>query len=180
MDDQRITIVEYNGGWVDYFVEFKQELQRVLQPTHHNLILIEHIGSTSVPNLAAKNMIDILIAAPSLQLVNNDWVPLLQELGYQYFPQHETVLPMRRYFSRKKGTLKAIIESHLHIVEPTSQFWREHIAFRDYLRTHPPECAQYEKLKKHNAELFPYDTGAYTDAKGDFITDCVKKALESD
>jgi len=65
-------------------------------------------------------------------------------------------------------------------LEPTIQFWRNHIAFRDYLRTLRPERAQYEKLKKYNAELFPYDTGAYTDAKGDFITHCVKKALEGD
>jgi GrpB-like predicted nucleotidyltransferase (UPF0157 family) len=139
------------------------------------MVGMEHVGSTAVPGLGAKPIIDIMVAVSRLADAQACIEPL-QSLGYEYVPEYEDELPERRYF--RKGPLEKQTH-HLHMVELTSEFWERHLLFRDYLRTHPQEAQQYHKLKKELAAKFGSDTVAYTDAKTPFIRSVEAKARAS-
>jgi GrpB-like predicted nucleotidyltransferase (UPF0157 family) len=125
---------------------------------------IEHVGSTSVPGLAAKPIIDILLGVEEDDL---DWIiPPLQEIGYEYNPDWEISMPHRRYFRRllPDGTNT----HHLHVVPIGGEFWTRHLRFRDYLRTHPSTAEEYAALKREIARRHRGGID-YTFAKTDFI-----------
>ena len=169
-----VVIADYDPLWPAMFAE---ESARVLDAIGEWLVGIEHVGSTSVPGLAAKPVVDMM---PGLRSLDDSpyIVGPLQKLGYQYFPEHETVMPERRYFARPSGDKhRARRLFHLHIVEPTSAFWRRHLGFRDYLRAHPDAAAEYAALKHRLAAEYGTDRVGYTDAKTDFITRIESLAL---
>ena len=126
---------------------------------------IEHIGSTAVPGLAAKPIIDIMAGAKTLTEAPL-FIPPLVALGYQYVPEFESQMPERRYL--RKIACKHIT-THLHIVESASQFWKKHIAFRDLLIANPAIRESYATLKMELAARYGNDRVGYTDAKSDFI-----------
>ncbi len=172
-----VVIVDYDPIWVRHFTEISTELTESLRAVG-GLIAIEHIGSTAVRGLAAKNIIDILMAAESLAIVNVKWVSALADLGYRYVPKHETALPMRRFFARyvEEAPNGPAITVHLHVVEPGSKFWREHILFRDVLREDTIIRDEYAVLKRELAAVHADDREGYTDAKGNFILRVIKRA----
>ncbi|MEK7247869.1 MAG: GrpB family protein, partial [Chloroflexota bacterium] len=135
-------------------------------------VAIEHVGSTAVPGLAAKPIIDIMPAIRSLADARHIIAPM-EALGYEYVPEFEDDLPERRYFRR--GVPRS---HHVHVVETTSTFWRRHLAFRDYLRAHPETAAEYAALKRRLADGYGSDSGGYTNAKTEFITRIERLALE--
>ncbi len=138
--------------------------------------IIEHIGSTAVPGLAAKPVIDILVGVHCLEDASA-FLPPLTSLGYTYVPQHEETFPERRYLHR---IVSGRHTHHLHIVEPASEFFRVQLLFRDYLRSHPDAVVQYAELKYRLAERYRNDREAYTDAKSGFIREILQQAeLES-
>jgi len=130
------VIVEYDPRWPALFEE---ERSRLLATTGTLLAVIEHVGSTAVPGLAANPIIDIMGGVRELSEVTR-YVAALEGIGYEYVPQYEVSIPERRYF-RKPRTRQGPRTHHLHIVELTSDFWRRHLLFRDYLRTHPRRSA---------------------------------------
>jgi len=132
---------------------------------HRPDLTVEHIGSTAVPGLGAKPIIDILVGAPSLAHIEA-CIPALRDYGYRYVPEFEKALPQRRYFTRTDGHPGNF---HVHAVVQGSDFWRTHLAFRDALRADPALAADYWKLKQRLAARFPDDRAAYTDGKSDFI-----------
>src|SRR3972149_3482523 len=133
-DAAAITIAEYDPRWPSLYEE---ERARILAAIGEWLADIQHVGSTAVPGLAAKPTIDIMPGIRSLADAIHCIEPLLA-LGYQYIPDYEVELPERRYFRRPPGeAFRGRGTHHLHMVETTSQFWRRHILFRDYLRAHP-------------------------------------------
>lgn len=136
-------------------------------------LLIEHIGSTAIPGLAAKPTIDILIGIKDLEGAGGI-IPLLQSAGYVYVPEFELDMPERRYFYKGRKVEDGF---HLHMVEAGSPFWKRHLAFRDHLRIHPDEVREYEKLKIALANKFRDDREGYTEAKTEFITRIEKAAL---
>jgi len=129
------------------------------------LVAVEHIGSPSVPGLAAKNIIDIMAGVESLDDAPR-WIAPLTELGYHYMAELEAQFPERRYFN--KGTVE-VPTHHLHMVELTSEFWHRHLLFRDYLRSHPDAAGEYAELKRRLASQHD-DIDDYTLAQTDFIT----------
>lgn len=143
-------------------MQWKAELVRVFDQVP---VMIEHVGSTAVPGLAAKPIIDILLGAPSLAVIEAR-IEQLAAIGLEYVNKHEHAFPMRRYFVRPADTALCV---HLHCVQSDSAFWREHLAFRDLLRAQPDLLAQYQALKLQLAQQFATDRAAYTDAKGPFI-----------
>ena len=156
---------------------YAAESARIQDAIGEWLVGIEHVGSTSVPGLAAKPVIDIM---PGLRDLGDS--PLivrpLQALGYRYFPEHEDVLPERRYFALPAGDEhRGRRRFHLHIVETTSEFWRRHLAFRDYLRAHPDVAGEYAALKRRLAAEYGSDREGYTEAKTEFITRIESLAL---
>ena len=166
-----IEIVPYNPSWPALFAEAWREISAAIGGY---IISIEHIGSTSVPGLAAKPVIDILIGVRSLADADR-FIPPLAPLGYTYVPKHEDVFPERRYLHRITDGKHT---HHLHIVEPASDFYRVQILFRDYLRTHPNAAAEYAALKYQLAEKYRDDREAYTDSKSDFIRNILRLAQD--
>jgi GrpB-like predicted nucleotidyltransferase (UPF0157 family) len=157
-----VVIVEYDPRWPTLYVE---EKRRILAAIGSHILTIEHIGSTAVPGLGAKPIIDIMVGLRHLADAP-PCIPRLQAIGYEYVPEHEQQLPERRYFHKGKEGNRT---HHLHMVETASEFWHRHLLFRDYLRAHPDTAQQYYELKKGLADQFRSDREAYTEGKTAFI-----------
>lgn len=167
-----IVIVEYDAAWP---LLYEVELQKLLVVLGPIAIASEHIGSTSIPGLAAKPIIDIMVGVSPLDKVL-DYREPLSMLGYTYVPEFESILPDRRYFN--KGN-QGIDTYHLHVVEKDKDFWVNHLLFRDYLRAHPETARQYAELKRNLAGKFSRERDQYTDSKGDFILKVLELARTS-
>lgn len=167
-----VVIVPYNTEWINLFQNESAMIRLVIGDY---ISSIEHIGSTSIPGLAAKPIIDMLIGVKHLA-DSPSFIPLLVGLGYHYKPEYEKDLPERRYLYKVEHGRDTF---HLHMVEPDTAFFTRHIAFRDYLRTHPATMSAYASLKYDLAQKFGADREGYTDAKTDFIKDVERKSMGS-
>jgi GrpB-like predicted nucleotidyltransferase (UPF0157 family)/prolyl-tRNA editing enzyme YbaK/EbsC (Cys-tRNA(Pro) deacylase) len=159
---QPVIIAPYDPEWV---TKYEGEKLRIQTAMGSYLKGIEHIGSTAVPGLPAKPIIDILGGIPSL-LDAPSFIPRLEGIGYCYIPEYETQLPHRRYLTRAEAGHVVI---HLHIVEISSQFWQEHLAFRNRLRSDHSLRDAYGSLKTRLATKYGNDRIGYTNAKAEFI-----------
>jgi GrpB-like predicted nucleotidyltransferase (UPF0157 family) len=162
-----ILVSEYDPAWPREFDREKTRLQSALGPT---LLALEHIGSTAVPGMAAKRILDMMGGLRRLEDFLLCLEPL-RRLGYEYVAEFNPDIPDRRFFrrlSRRQWT------HHLHLFEADGASWRRHLRFRDLLRGDPALAKRYEDLKRSLAERFRSDRDAYTDAKSEFI----RKALE--
>src|SRR5215218_10457256 len=121
------------------------------------LVAIEHFGSTAVPSLAAKPIIDLMTAVRALPEVDACREPL-RELGYVYVPAAETVMPDNRYFEKWVGAIELF---YLHVTAYLSARWRDRLLFRNYLQGNPAAAAEYEQLKRALATQFT-SGGSYT------------------
>jgi len=164
-----VIIVEYDPRWPAIYEE---ERDLILAAVGEWIVAIEHVGSTAVPGLGGKPIIDIMPAVRHLADVEHCIEPL-ERIGYEYVPEYNEILPERRYFH--KGPPKART-FHLHVAERTSEFWERHLLFRDFLRTHPGEAEEYYLLKKELAARFGRDREGYTEAKTPFIEGIVERA----
>ena len=127
--------------------------------------VIEHVGSTAVPELAAKPIIDIMLGVHSLADIEAR-IETMGMLDYEYMPQHENVMPERRYFAKPVVRPRYF---HVHAVVLDGAFWNEHLIFRDALRANPKLAQSYASLKLQLAAEFGEDREGYTNAKGSFI-----------
>jgi GrpB-like predicted nucleotidyltransferase (UPF0157 family) len=167
--EQPVEIVEYDSAWPVLFEEERHVLARTLAPWLAGPI--EHIGSTAIPGLAAKPVVDIMAAVSTLE-ESRDAIQAATRLGYCYFPYR----PESEHWFCKPSPL--FRTHHLHLVPAGSRQWLEAIAFRDYLRTHPGIAAEYETLKRRFAQEFQFDREAYTEAKRPFIDRIINLARE--
>lgn len=166
-----LVVASYSEEWPLQFADARAELLEVLAPSR---VVIEHIGSTSIPGLAAKPIIDVLLGADSLGTIENA-IQALAQRGYEYVSKYEGEFPARRYFVKSES--HSALRINLHAVVQGSQFWLEHIAFRDALRSNPSLASQYQELKMHLAVKLAQDRPAYTAAKAPFIQAVVASAL---
>lgn len=157
-----VLIVDYNPDWPRMF---EVEKARILAAIGDRIAAIEHVGSTAVTGLGAKPIIDIMVGLNRLADARECIAPL-EQVGYEYVPQYEVVMPERRYFRKGPPTART---HHVHMVETTSDFWERHLLFRDYLRSHPDVARQYFLLKKELAERYGSDREGYAEAKTAFI-----------
>jgi GrpB-like predicted nucleotidyltransferase (UPF0157 family) len=134
--------------------------------------VIEHIGSTAVPGLGAKPIIDIMIGLQSLEDAERR-VPDLARLGYEYVPEYEVDLPDRRYFRKPFQRPRT---HHLHVVTRGSDFWVRHLLFRDYLRANPKTADDYFQLKQRLALESNTRGIDYTEAKSPFVAEILRRA----
>jgi GrpB-like predicted nucleotidyltransferase (UPF0157 family) len=170
----RITIADYDPRWPELF---ESEKQRLWESLGSHIIDIQHIGSTAVPGLAAKPIIDIMVGVESLKVADAFCILPIIDLGYEYVKAFEKELPLRRFFRRNSP--EGIRTHHIHLVEVGTDWWRHHLVFRDYLRSDVEARTAYENLKR---ELAQHDWGSgseYSDAKTAFIEAMLSKALES-
>ncbi len=160
-------VVSYEPEWQGMYLE---EKRRILEAIGHKVDAIEHIGSTSVPGMKSKPIIDILIAVQDLDLVASCVEPL-RTIGYEYRPMNKEIIPDTEYF--RKGSSGANTH-HIRMVKAGSSLWSEYILFRDYLRNHPEARGEYEQLKEAAYEKH----GRYLplDAKRSFIESILAKA----
>lgn len=157
-----IVICDYDPGWPARFAAERDLLLGAIG-RGFGVQHVDHVGSTSVPGLAAKPVIDISLGVADLELARGI-VPVLEPLGYTYEPQWEDELPFRLYLRR--GTPRSV---HLHVTESNHPFRLADIAFRDRLRAHPEVARRYEQLKRDLALRYPDDRIAYTMAKTGFV-----------
>ncbi len=166
-----VVVVDYDPRWPS---QYEEEKDRILGAIGDVTVAIEHIGSTAVPGLGAKPIIDIMVAVSRLGDAERCIEPL-QEIGYEYVPEYNDVIPERRYFHKGPPGARTY---HLHMVELTSGFWERHLLFRDFLRTHPEEARRYHQLKKELAAKFGSDRDGYTEAKTSFIESVIAKSRD--
>lgn len=164
-----IEIAPYSAKWHALF-EAERAVVASVFPT--GAFRIEHIGSTAVAGLGAKPIIDVLVGGRSLAEIETR-VLAMGELGYQYMPEHEAVLPQRRFFAKPAIRPR---QFHVHAVAIDSRFFAEHILFRDALRADSRLAAEYFSLKVGLAARFGGDREGYTDAKSLFIRSVIERA----
>jgi len=152
---------------------FDSEAALLRETIRDYVVAIEHIGSTAIPDLEAKPIIDILVGVQTAKDAERCIVPLA-EIGYEY--RGEQGIAGRFYFRKGTGDVST---HHLNIVETSSDFWRTHLLFRDYLRQHPEVAREYGKLKRELAEKHKGNRPAYTEAKAAFIQRVLQKARGS-
>jgi len=171
---EEVAIVPYDLAWPKMF-EVEAAFLRGKLPK--SLVKrIEHFGSTAVPGLSAKPIIDILVEVTSLEETKKQIVPILEAEGYEYFwrPVHcNDGPPYYAWFIKRNSEGKRT--HHIHMVEADSERWID-LYFRDYLRQFPSEAKKYAELKIKLSSKYPNDRVKYTDGKSSFILSATKKA----
>ena len=158
--DAPIEVVPYDPSWPLRFETERVLLESVLEPWLAGPV--EHIGSTAVPGLAAKPVIDIMAPVHSLAASRPALAAALRA-GYMHFPYQAEVM---HWFCKPSPAHRT---HHLHLVPFGSALWRERLAFRDALCADPAVAGEYAALKRRLAADFRMDREAYTDAKGPFV-----------
>lgn len=165
---QHIIVRDYDPLWIEKYREESSLVEDILA---ENCVAIYHIGSTSVPGLAAKPIIDIMAVVRSLAEVDSV-AENFSEIGYEYLG--EFGITGRRYL--RKGGDERTHQIHIFQADDWKNIGR-HLAFRDYMRTHEKERDEYAKIKKSLAQRFPYDIDGYCDGKESFVREIEKRAL---
>jgi GrpB-like predicted nucleotidyltransferase (UPF0157 family) len=163
------VVVPYQSEWPSLFAREAEILARIFAETD---AVIEHVGSTAVPGLGAKPIIDVMIGVSTLTHAESR-VTELAGAEYEYVPEYEVDLPERRYF--RKPFLRPRTH-HLHIVQRGSDFWTRHLLFRDYLRAHADVAQAYYDLKVRLAADWRATGADYTDAKAPFVAEVLARA----
>jgi GrpB-like predicted nucleotidyltransferase (UPF0157 family) len=165
--DQPIEVVPYDPTWPARFEEERRLLEGVLGSWLEGGI--HHVGSTAVPGLPAKPVIDILAGVRDREEARAAF-DLLAALGYCYFPYRSDEM---HWFCKPSPAFRT---HHLHLVEPGESRFAAELAFRDELRSHPETAAEYAALKLRLAERYRDDREAYTEGKAGFIEAIVARA----
>lgn len=170
---EHIIVVPYEPLWPANFRALEMVLERALPPGL--CTRIEHIGSTAVPGMSAKPIIDVQVEVTSLDRVRRDVVPIMRDLGYAFIwrPTMGEQAPFYAWFiaRNERGERTA----HIHMVEPDAAS-ADRILFRDFLRAHPDHAARYEQLKTRLLETHADDRAAYTSGKSAFINAILDQA----
>ena len=170
-----VKIVDYRSVWP---ILFQKEKQRLLDTCRSHIIEIKHIGSTSVPGLGSKDIIDLMVAVKSIEIADELLIEKLIGLGYKYSKHLEEFFPERRYFSTIPGKME--YHCHVHMVEMDTKFWIKHSIFRDYLREFPDVRDAYYDLKIKLSQIHNTEETRilYTNNKTEFIENVVEKAKQ--
>ncbi|WP_042196650.1 GrpB family protein [Paenibacillus camerounensis] len=161
-----LIVVDYDPGWTGVFVELREFVLPVLEDI---IVSIEHVGSTSVPGLAAKPIIDMDIVVPAQKDVSLA-IQRLATLGYV----HEGDLGIKGREAFIPPT--DVIWHHLYVCTVDSAEYKRHILFRDYMRGHPETAKRYSDLKIELAERFKKDRAGYSNAKSYFVSEILQRA----
>jgi GrpB-like predicted nucleotidyltransferase (UPF0157 family) len=175
-----VSVVPYDERWPDFY---ERERERLEQALGDEMLAIEHMGSTSVPGLDSKPIIDIMIGVETLDR-DDELVAAVEGLGYEYHPEFERILPERRFLSRhgvpELAPGAAHTGYHVHIFELTDPWWGRNLRFRDYLRTHPQDARRYGTLKRELAVEMPNDRDRYQVEKSPLILELMEVAEKAE
>ncbi|MBK7792971.1 MAG: GrpB family protein [Betaproteobacteria bacterium] len=167
-DEAPVVVVAYDPAWPARFLRERALLEDLLAPWLAGPI--EHIGSTAVPGMLAKPVIDIMAPVGDLE-ASRPAIAAAEAAGYAYFPYRAESM---HWFCKPSAAFRT---HHLHLVPRDSRLWRERLAFRDRLRADPLLAAEYAALKVRLARQHPRDREAYTDGKAPFVRRVVAETL---
>jgi GrpB-like predicted nucleotidyltransferase (UPF0157 family) len=165
--NEKIIIKEYDPKWPNLY---ESERNEIMEAIGHYVADIQHIGSTAIPGLAAKPVIDIMVGLRRL-LDAQDCILPIEAMEYEYVPEFEIEFPERRYFRKSKNGKRT---HQIHMVEIGTDFWKRHLLFRDHLRKHPEAADAYSALKRELSMKFENDREGYTNAKSPFIENILR------
>jgi GrpB-like predicted nucleotidyltransferase (UPF0157 family) len=163
--DEAIELSSYDSRWPLWFAEDAAELRRALDDRIRG---IEHFGSTAVRGMVAKPIIDILVGLATWPITVADR-QAIENLQYEYLG--EAGVPGREYFRRRRDH-----STNVAVVEWRGRLWRDNVAVRDYLRSHPDAASAYARAKEHAWSLGARTLLAYSDAKGAHVASLVEVA----
>lgn len=162
--EELITIHEYDPRWPALFAAERAEIANALG----DMIAIEHMGSTAVPGLEAKPIVDVIASVAQLALTESQ-LAALARVGYEYLG--ECGVPGRAYFRKREPS-----SFNLHVVQYESSLWDHNLLFRDYLQAHPEEARRYGILKRKLARDAGHSLLVYSDRKSRFIARALARA----
>jgi len=165
LEQGEVKLYPYNFKWKKVFEEEKKQIQIGIGKY---ILEIQHIGSTAIPRILAKPIIDIAVAVKNFEEASI-CIDLLVKLEYEY--KGEFGIPRRHFFVKGDPRL-----FHLHMLEITSKEWKNHISFRDFLREHPDKAKLYSELKLQLVQKYKSDREAYSDNKAPFIEEILRLA----
>lgn len=166
---RNVVVVPHNPDWQRQFEQASEVLRGVITD---NLVAIHHIGSTAIPGIYAKPIIDILAEVSDIEQIDTQTSTLVL-LGYEAMGEYG--IPGRRYFRKHNEVGERI--HHLHIFPTGSAEIARHLVFRDYLIAHPEDAQAYSRLKQRLVVAYPQDIEAYMDGKDGFIQAVEQQAL---
>lgn len=164
-----VQLVAADARWPHLFCEEAARLEVVVRSSGLEPLAFEHVGSTAVPGLVAKPILDFMAGHPPME-DPRPYVEALAAAGYE--PRGPQGAPDRELLVLGPESRRT---HHLNLVERDSAFWRDHIAFRDMLRAEPRLAAAYQALKLALSERHPLDRGAYTAGKAAFVLDTLRR-----
>jgi GrpB-like predicted nucleotidyltransferase (UPF0157 family) len=167
--DPAVRIVDYDPGWAERAAE---EIGRIEGAVGEAAVRVEHVGSTAVPGLAAKPIVDLQLAVAEVER-RDLYVGALEGIGYLFVPDPGS--PDFHFFAKPAARPRSF---HLHVCAAGSDDERRHLAVRDYLRAHPEEAARYGALKREVAARHPEDRLAYIAGKEEFVVALERRALD--
>jgi GrpB-like predicted nucleotidyltransferase (UPF0157 family) len=173
---EEVSIVRYDPAWPRMFEEEKNHLLDCLP--QRLIRRIEHFGSTAIPGLAAKPIVDMLVEVDSLEETKARIAPVLEAQGYDYFwraTHGEDGPPFYPWFIKRNSA--GVRTHHIHMVESDFEHW-DRLLFRDYLIADPATAKEYETLKYALARDYPNDRVAYTNGKSEFVVRVTQVAKE--
>ena len=163
----KVRLVPHNPLWLLYFEDERRRLYAALGSYIKEIC---HIGSTAIPGIYAKPILDIMVGLVQIADVRHCEAPLAS-LGYTY--EGEQAISGWHFFRKKTGDLTT---HHLHLVEWNGSYWRDHVLFQEYLFRHPEVAEAYERLKLELGKRHADDREAYTRDKTDFINKVTEMA----
>ena len=166
-----VRLLPHDPSWAELA---NGEANRLLKETGSLFSEISHVGSTSIPGIAAKPIVDLVAVAASLDLLDKAR-PVIEALGYAWHGEYG--LEGRR-FCTLTDPQSGLRKFHLHCYAEGDHSIRRHLAFRDYMRAHPDQAQAYEEMKRHCAAKHPDDSHAYTECKDRWIKRVEAEALK--
>ena len=164
-----VLLSPYRNEWTKLY----EEEEKLLKEAAGSLIIdMQHVGSTSVPGLVSKSIIDIAVTVKTLK-EGEKCIEPFTVIGYEYKLDNVTEGILHHYFSKGGYHNRT---HHIHVEEWNSKLWYNHILFRDYLRAHSDVMNEYAKLKIQLAEKFPLDRVSYRAGKDEFIESIIEIA----
>ena len=160
-----VKLIPYTSEWARLFEEEKARLEAAIGD---EVLDIQHVGSTSIPGMIAKPILDIGIAVKDYEEARVCIRPI-EQLGYEYRGEHG--IPRRHFFVKGESRTH-----HIHMNERCSRAWENQVLFRDYLIRYPEQAQEYAALKSELAKRHPKDREAYTKGKASFIEGVLERA----
>lgn len=165
---KKVEVVPHDPRWRD---AFEAEAKQIANALGENIVAVHHIGSTAIPDIYAKPVVDLLVEVRDLTEVDGRG-SAMESLGYEVLGEYG--IPGRRYF--RKDSPEGVRTHHVHAFEAGSDEVERHLAFRDYMLAHPADAQSYSELKRKLAKEHPQSFDGYMDGKDGFIKEMDRRA----